>query len=720
MSEDFLKKLFIDDVKGSLYRGGGSAIARLQDKLFTENGVFKADEGYDGLREVTVLVEASGGAGSGDLIELEIMPETVVSYNNDMQAYVLPRPVYYNSQTPYIVAINGKAYMSNTFGANQGGATIVGNTMLFSYYGQEYGTFGIMCTHYTGLCTMVLDSEHFPVPSPITVRIYKLLSKIDATDFVDGFLTGEPYRDYAFEDDTIEGILDGTFYNQCVWSVKSQSAEYIDSGACNGSSLATIDCPNVRYIGEGALSYCRGLYYANLPLVEEIDNEAFNYCSGLKLLDFHALQYINSYAFVNCVTLKILIIRSESVCTLSSTDAFSTTPFDSSYNALEPGGILLVPRALIDAYWAETNWSAIINSGSNMIIAIEDVTVDGTITGEFGHNPNKIMYAGLYKELPEFGTAVMTRSWEALLNNEIVSVSEGGVQSLNSSLIDGKLILPDDGSITTINEGAFKDCSSLTSITIPESVTSIGNGAFRSCSGLTSVNITDGVTSIGGHTFNGCSSLTSVNIPDGVTSIDGYTFNGCSSLTSITIPEGVTSIGAYAFGECSSLTSITIPEEVTSIGFAAFDGCSSLTSITIPEGVTSIDQSAFYNCSSLTSITIPEGVTSIEKRVFYKCSSLASITLPNSLISIGTDAFRSCSALSSITIPAGVTNIDDAFRQCDLKTVTVLAETPPTISSGMFNNCSNLTAIEVPAVSVDAYKAATYWSDYSSYIVAIA
>jgi len=166
--------------------------------------------------------------------------------------------------------------------------------------------------------------------------------------------------------------------------------------------------------------------------------------------------------------------------------------------------------------------------------------------------------------------------------------------------------------------GAFRKCSSLTSITIPNSVTSMGDWAFKWCTGLTSITIPNSVTSIGGCAFYKCSSLTSVTIPEGVTHIGACAFSGCSSLTSITIPNSVTSIDGIAFEGCSSLTSVTIPESVTHIGCNAFQGCSSLTSIKIPESVTHIGYYAFSGCSSLTSITIPESVTGIDKSAFDK------------------------------------------------------------------------------------------------------
>ena len=93
-------------------------------------------------------------------------------------------------------------------------------------------------------------------------------------------------------------------------------------------------------------------------------------------------------------------------------------------------------------------------------------------------------------------------------------------------------------SVTSIGDSAFRGCSGLTSITIPNSVTSIGSEAFQYCSGLTSVSIPNSVTSIGDYAFYGCSGLTSVSIPNSVTFISGAVFSGCSGLESIVIESG--------------------------------------------------------------------------------------------------------------------------------------------------------------------------------------
>ena len=201
------------------------------------------------------------------------------------------------------------------------------------------------------------------------------------------------------------------------------------------------------------------------------------------------------------------------------------------------------------------------------------------------------------------------------------------------------------------------------------------------------------VTTIGQTAFSGCSSLTSVTIPNSVTTIGGYAFSGCTSLTSVTIPNSVTTIGEAAFSNCSSLTSVTIPNSVTTIGGWAFSICSSLTSVTIPNSVTTIGDNAFMGCSSLTSVTIPNSVTTIGSEAFSDCTNLQKVNIGNSVKTIGEFAFNKCTNITQISSEAVV---------------------PPTCESGVFFyvNTSKCKLI-VPKNSLDAYKQAYQWEDFS-------
>ena len=284
-------------------------------------------------------------------------------------------------------------------------------------------------------------------------------------------------------------------------------------------------------------------------------------------------------------------------------------------------------------------------------------------------------------------------------------------------------------SVTSIVGYAFDGCTSLTSVTIPDSVTSIGEFAFHNCKSLTSVTIPSSVTSIDKYAFCYCGSLTSVTIPDSVTSIGYGAFINCKSLTSVTIPNSVTSIDKYAFSECTSLTSVTIPNSVTSIGRGAFSNCAALTGIwvtegnshyssdasgvlfskdkttlvqcpgtlaacTIPDSVTSIGYDAFCNCKSLTSVTIPDSVTSIGEYAFYNCTSLTSVTFPDSVTSIGKYAFCDCSSLTSVTIPDSVTSIvGSAFAGCTSLTNVTIPDSVTSIGDWAFSGCRSLTDV---------------------------
>ena len=298
--------------------------------------------------------------------------------------------------------------------------------------------------------------------------------------------------------------------------------------------------------------------------------------------------------------------------------------------------------------------------------------------------------------------------------------------------------------VTYIGDYAFCNCTGVKSFTIPSSVTKFGKYAFDGCAGKLIINcnivnagreahsvfsnsnfdeivIGDGVTFIDSDGFAACKSVKSITIPNSVTSIGAAAFSGCSSLTSITLPNSVTSIGNYTFARCSSLTTITIPNSVTSIEWNAFSECSSLTSITIPNSVTTIGDFTFQYCTSLTSITIPNGVTNIGDMAFVGCTSLTSVAISKGVTAISYGAFAGCTGLTSITIPNSVTSIESlAFTGCSkLKDVYCHIEKPNNVS--VASNCfydSNLryATLHVPAASIAVYKNLLPWRDFASIV----
>ena len=266
------------------------------------------------------------------------------------------------------------------------------------------------------------------------------------------------------------------------------------------------------------------------------------------------------------------------------------------------------------------------------------------------------------------------------------------------------ITIPD--SVRMITGEAFEGCTSLTTINV-----ATGNQNYVSVNGVLynkdktdiicypagkkdkNYEILDGVTWIGSSAFSGCTSLTSITIPNSVTFIPDDAFSGCTSLSSITIPDGVTSIGNLAFKDCTSLASITIPSSVTETGYCAFRGCTSLTAINVatgnqkyasvngvlynkdktaiicypagkkdknynmPDSVTSMGVYAFSGCTNLTNITIPDSVTGIGDSAFSGCTSLTGITIPDSVEFIGYEVFLDCMNFTSITIPSSVARI---------------------------------------------------------------
>ena len=249
------------------------------------------------------------------------------------------------------------------------------------------------------------------------------------------------------------------------------------------------------------------------------------------------------------------------------------------------------------------------------------------------------------------GTSCLFKGFVMLVVLMLMTTSSAMAQEAKFEVIDGyRYLLDSDTKTATLvpkTDGKYSG-----DIIIPEKVK--GNDGVEYI-----------VASLVASCFKDCSGLTSITIPSSVTSLGDYCFSNCSGLTSITIPSSVTSLGASCFEWCSGLTSITLPSSVTSLGASCFYFCSGLTSITIPSSVTSLSESCFCGCRGLTSITIPSSVTSLGEACFLSCRGLTSITIPSSVTSLGASCFEWCSGVTSITIPSSVTSLGDhCFLNC--------------------------------------------------------
>ena len=343
------------------------------------------------------------------------------------------------------------------------------------------------------------------------------------------------------------------------------------------------------------------------------------------------------------------------------------------------------------------------------------------------------------------------------LSNGAYGVSVGSEKYLT------EIVIPETFNgkpVTAILEDAFKGCTALKKITIPNSINSVADGAFSGCGDLEftesdnalyvgnesnphlilvkakNVNIercivNEKTIAICDNAFAGCKELISIDLKN-VKNIGSYAFKNCASLVNdIKIPEGSTHIGPETFSGCSKIKKVEIPKSVTNIGMSAFDGCSSLETVTFAKdsSLSGFGNSVFHGCKKLTSITLPKGVkyigdheanravhgvfsgcealksvtfeegTKLEQignYAFYNCKSLTSLTLPSSVSYLGNSSFQG-TAITSMSIPEGVTIVlKETFMDCKSLKTVTLGKNVTKISENAFANCEVLNNVTIP------------------------
>ena len=258
-----------------------------------------------------------------------------------------------------------------------------------------------------------------------------------------------------------------------------------------------------------------------------------------------------------------------------------------------------------------------------------------------------------------------------------------GVNGKSNTYTNGKGVITFESSVTSVGSAnylnrifGFYNCTTLKTITLPDTVTAITDNAFYGCSNLTEINIPKNVKTMTSTNFSGCTSLTtilydakSLDAPTATNTTPFYCIK--SQITSFIIGDSVEIIPSYLCASLTKLPSIIFPNRAISIEFSAFAECNSLTSITIPEKIN------------------PSGV-----RCFQFCSNLASATIESK--DIGDEMFYMCKRLSVVYVKynKGVVNL----------------------GIGTFDNCNSLKKIWVPFNFVEAYKSDSKWSEYKDKI----
>lgn len=274
------------------------------------------------------------------------------------------------------------------------------------------------------------------------------------------------------------------------------------------------------------------------------------------------------------------------------------------------------------------------------------------------------------------------------------------------------------GLVTTIGDGAFMDCTSLTTITLPYFIARIGNSAFENCTALATFTTMDGadkktaaLRTIGDRAFFGNTSLNNVdvNTTKGVNTIGVSAFENCGQLATINL-SGVTRFAEGVFRNAKALKSVTMSASASIyVGQEAFRNCVTLSDITAR--IAAVEDGAFRNCISLRAITfVSSGIEYIGSNAFNGCVLIQKVSIPSSVVAIGDSAFDGCRGITSLTFESDETLQTigySAFGGCSLLTRVILPSSLVELNASAFYGCSDLEYVEfgenIQTVGEDAF-----------------
>ena len=474
---------------------------------------------------------------------------------------------------------------------------------------------------------------------------------------VDGVLTYNVYADHAELTKCDESAEGDIVIPEKVKGAPVTSIGYSAFRFCTSISAITIP-DSVTTIGEKVFSECTSLESITLGnSVTSISNYAFSECSSLKSIALgNSVNTIGDAAFHSCSSLTSIMI-SDSVTSIgeyvfSNCSSLKSVTISDSVKSI--GDYAFAECEKLESISIINPNCDIYDSGSTICNGRDYGTIffNGTIYGQL--NSTAQAYANKYGY--KFESIEKAPPFEGELKDGYLTYqvykNHAELTKCDESA-EGDIVIPEKvkgAPVTSIGYSAFRSCTSISAITIPDSVTSISSDAFNFCTSLTSITIPNSVTSIGGSAFEYCSNLKTITIPTSVTSISGLAFNGTPWLESKQKENPLVVVNGILIDGSTCSGAVDIPDSVKVIGHSAFWGCENITSVVIPDTVTIIDVQSFYNCTNLTSVTIPDSVRKINTFAFEGCKSLKSITLPASVNSIWFSAFVNCTSLTSATI----------------------------------------------------------------------